>query len=267
MADKVFSMTMDPRHADTYAPALAVAGTPGNVVITNFRSALETIHTQAAAIEAATTEFARGQPVAGTRQMEIWKQQGNRTEFRDGQERPVLEPAVARPFQEALDDSLRCAGGAHDKAVTQIKEQISELESRVAKATLNPEKEKNSEAHLATEIRAHVKSIGNDATRFLFVSRLIDAKDRSAVAAILHSPVYLTGLNPDAHAKLLAYAQQAFAGEAVVQLEASRQALAHLSKASDEFIALYAKSRPSTPDTSKQNAIAALAAVAKGAAA
>ncbi|MBS0254010.1 MAG: hypothetical protein JSS36_02070 [Proteobacteria bacterium] len=137
----------------------------------------------------------------------------------------------AEEFIEAADRAFKRVAPAVDRRVSELTRYRDTLASRVASAIDAPSRRTPEGLALASEVRAHVKALKQPAQRTKFVLDAIEAGDLLTVAAVLHAPPFLSGLDASIHATIRAKAAAKFAPIDSAQLEATEAAVDRVTHA------------------------------------
>jgi hypothetical protein len=142
----------------------------------------------------------------------------------------------------AEDQLAAAAGKATDRALATIERRAKEIQSyeSVLRATVNaaidhPERKTPVGIAEATEIRAHVKSLP-ETERFPFIAAAINRGDTRTVAAVLHSPSYLSGLDDKTAALARKTAEQKLAPVESKLLDGTSKALDRMAKGAASLV-------------------------------
>jgi hypothetical protein len=159
---------------------------------------------------------------------------GGRTEVTDNVRMVNGKPTRiidAEAFIDAADAAFKRVAPAIDRRVTELKGYRDTLAGRVASALDAPARRTPEGLALASEVRAHVKAMKQPAARSKFAMDAVEAGDLPTVAAILHAPPFLSGIDPAMHATIRARAAARFAPVDSAQLEATDAALSSVMAA------------------------------------
>jgi len=137
----------------------------------------------------------------------------------------------AEEFITAAERALARVSPAVDRRMTELKGYRDALAQRVATALDLPARKTPEGLALASEVRAHIKAMKQPAARGKFVLDAVEAGDLPTVAAVLHAPPFLSGLDAGTHALACSRAAARFAPVDSGQLEATEVAIAHVAAA------------------------------------
>jgi hypothetical protein len=142
------------------------------------------------------------------------------------------------------------ASAAYEAGMQRGRAAREALARRVAKA-LEPD---SSQPHVDSEVRTHVRELPIT-KRTPFIFELVSSGEKRSVAAILHAPPYLSGLDQQDMRELHARAATKFAGDDYENLVAVEEALARAEAVGGSFVD---RMRPHLmPVTTKKNEAAA----------
>ena len=128
-------------------------------------------------------------------------------------------------FAEAVLAAYRRVAPEIDKSVKAMQYKETQLAARIAMAVDDPARKTNEGQSLAKEY-AHVKSL-SEKNRFQFVAQKIEQGHLQTVAAVIHAPAYLAGLEDKSGATLKTLAEMRFAPIERSQLDTTRRAITH----------------------------------------
>jgi hypothetical protein len=204
----------------------SLEGTVGVSAYRDAREALEAIYRWHSAVEDAEKAFI--------------ETTSNRSTVIRGRDNAGLKAAAMRTnimnlaqneqeLIETAEKGMKPALAASERAAKTARSAAEHLSKELDQMTDDKERIKPVGIALATEIRAHVKSLPTvlpegapeDAvTRYGFVVNAIRAVDVPTVAAVLRAPPYLSGLTPQQRAELQKAAEMSWAGAQYNQLQA-----------------------------------------------
>jgi hypothetical protein len=119
-------------------------------------------------------------------------------------------------LRKAAEASFGRAAAQVDRRTREINAAREKLAAEVDEA-LRPPSRDNLAATMASEIRSHFESIKGGERLRLF-HRAVDAKDRATIAAVLHAPAYLSGMDDAQQSELRSVAAAALAPEAAAEV-------------------------------------------------
>jgi hypothetical protein len=109
----------------------------------------------------------------------------------------LTEAAQLMRTQEHADKLFARAAGALDKAMSNMKSGIAQLEKQ-----LSTPMDDAAAGHYGREIRDYVRGMGDMGKRVDFVWQAIASGDMRSASALLAAPAYLTGITPEMQATL-----------------------------------------------------------------
>jgi hypothetical protein len=115
---------------------------------------------------------------------------------------------------------------------------VGKLESDIEKAIQNPNRDTQSVAQAASDIRAYVRALPDD-RRMSFLHQAANDGDREVLAAVLQSTPWISGLNRESFAVVRSLAAEKLAPRESSQLAAAQKLHDHLSKAAGTFARFY----------------------------
>ncbi len=133
-------------------------------------------------------------------------------------------------YAEAAGRAFERVNKASDVRCKQLQRHRETLATRVAAAVDNPSRRSAEGLSVASEIRAHLKSMA-ESKRPMFLARATDAGDRTTVAAVLHAPPYLSGLTERQQTELRQRAARTFAPVDTEQLAATEATIERVDAA------------------------------------
>ncbi|OYX52370.1 MAG: hypothetical protein B7Y97_01100 [Sphingomonas sp. 32-66-10] len=136
----------------------------------------------------------------------------------------------------AAERALDRVAPAVDRRVAELTRYRDTLAGRVATALDTPARRTPEGLALASEVRAHIKAMKQPAARAKFVMDAIGASDLPTVAAVLHAPPFLCGIDPAMHATIRARAAATFAPVDSAQLEAADAAIERVTSAGSAVV-------------------------------
>lgn len=134
----------------------------------------------------------------------------------------------AAEFITAAEQALARVSPAVDRRMAELKGYRDTLAQRVATALDLPARKTPEGLALASEVRAHIKAMKQPAARGKFVLDAVEAGDLPTVAAVLHAPAFLSGLDAGTHALVRSRAAVRFAPVDSAQLDATEVAIAQV---------------------------------------
>jgi hypothetical protein len=197
-------INLHPQALDNLADHLDIKDTVGAEAIAAARGVMQHIHDGYAAINDAETALRKA---SGQKRIV-----NGREQFVAGSE--DLGKAATNRYNAiapSVDGALKRLGG-----IQQV------LESRIATAITDPNGNTAQGIALATEMRAHVKSLGAG-ERLEFIRQAVVYGDKRTVSALLNGPAYLSGLDAGMLDNLREQASHKFAPQDHVQLAALRE--------------------------------------------
>jgi hypothetical protein len=176
--------------------------TPGVNAYRDAREALEAIYQWHVAVEDAEKAFI---DTVGSRQTKLVGRDNAGLFAREARQHIVNLAQNEQELMDTAEAGTKRAFAVSTRAAGTVSRAIESLSKQLDEMTEDPERIKPVGIALATEIRAHVKSLSK-ADRTQFVASAITNRDVKTVAALLRAPAYLSGLTPDEvdHARVAA---------------------------------------------------------------
>lgn len=216
-------ISLHPGSLGNIAPALSQEGSPGARALALAQSAMTVAYTSYAKLEDAVRSLPLGD--------EVRMVNGRPKQLSAG----------------AIDELVSTTRGVSERVLATVQKNYEELEKvaqslgqQVDTAIDDPARNTPVGLSVATEIRAHVKSLA-DGKRSTFAYAAVEAGDKQTVAAILHAPAYLSGLTDKQMSALRQRAAYAFAPTESTQLEAVRKAGTMVATAGSQLVERYSR--------------------------
>jgi hypothetical protein len=212
-------------------------GGPGETAYAACRSALRTMYLALSEIEAAhQAQLAPVSSPKGQVRMEV-----------PAERRAALSDAMARRFESVAN--------AHARSEAAIAESIAQLQTRIANSLAHPNRERASVVQVASEIRAHMKSMGGAGQRMEFLQNAIAEGDIEVTAAVLGSTCWVSGLDKKQFAAVKDAAERRFAPRETAQRDAAERVKAALYSASRTFTGRYMDLLPTIQPSAADQAL------------
>lgn len=116
-----------------------------------------------------------------------------------------------------------------DRRIGEIEAMSTSLQTLIAASIDHPERKSIAGAAEGTEIRSYVRGL-SETERLSFVRTAINQGDLRTVAAVLHSPAYLSGLDASTQQLLRGFAEHKFAPDQARVVRGMTQAVNHLKQ-------------------------------------
>lgn len=135
-------------------------------------------------------------------------------------------------------------GRVHEK-LTQMENVAAELTKQIEDVVKQPSVMPAKNIALASEIRAHVKSLqsADQHDQSMLMHEMIQSNYKEGVLAILDAPPFLSGMTAEEQAEFKKIAQESWAPEATKQLDMTRRLIGIVRHATEELNARYHVSR------------------------
>jgi hypothetical protein len=163
------------------------------------------------------------------------------------------------PLAQAAEAAFKHTATLVDKQRAAMETQRAHLEQSVASKLRAP----STDQRFADPCRSHIKGL-QPSDRIPFLMRIINAGDLATVSAVLEGPAYLSGLDEDQRALVLATAMKRFAPAETKELQAVETAIGRVEAGAGAFVKKYADLLKASGDPRRDRASRA-ADVLKGA--
>ncbi|KWV95943.1 hypothetical protein [Erythrobacter sp. AP23] len=137
----------------------------------------------------------------------------------------------AEEFIKAAERAMDRIAPAIDRRVRELRGYRDKLASRVESALDHPHRRTPEGLSLAAEVRAHIKGMTKPEERLSFIHKAVARDDRTTVAAVIHAPPFLSGLDDETHGTIRQRAASTFAPVDSAQLDATDSALRQVMNA------------------------------------
>jgi hypothetical protein len=225
----------------THTQTLDVPDTLGRSVMSAAREALRLCYDLYGRLNDAERDLQAVADPALRRQHPVAK--SARTEVTDnvrmvnGTPRRIVD---AEDFIAAAERALARTSPAIDRRLAELTGYRDALAKRVEAALDTPARKSPEGLALASEVRAHIKALKQPVQRTKFVADAVAAGDLATVAAIIHAPPFLSGLDANTHASIRASAANRFAPVDSAQLDATEVAIDRVSSAGSATLGRFA---------------------------